>query len=126
MWHHQGILTMAIASITVQEVAALRQQGQAADLLDVRTPAEYQAVHAEGARLVPLQTLTYDAAIAERPAPAEPLYVICKSGGRSLQACTKLAAGGLNAVNVAGGTDAWVAAGLPVVRGAGASGRSGG
>src|SRR5690606_38705444 len=32
-------------------------------------------------------------------------------------ACEQLAAAGLNVVNVAGGTSAWDAAGLPVVRG---------
>ena len=49
---------------------------------------------------------------------SEPLYVICKSGGRSRQACEKfIKAGFTNVVNVEGGTTACIEAGLPVVRG---------
>ncbi|MEZ6066663.1 MAG: DUF2892 domain-containing protein [Planctomycetaceae bacterium] len=45
------------------------------------------------------------------------MYVICKSGSRGSKACEQLAASGLDVVNVDGGTEAWAAAGLPVVRG---------
>jgi rhodanese-related sulfurtransferase len=46
------------------------------------------------------------------------LYVICRSGNRSSKACQKfIDAGYTNVVNVEGGTSAWDAAGLPVVRG---------
>jgi 3-mercaptopyruvate sulfurtransferase SseA len=48
----------------------------------------------------------------------EPLYLICAGGVRSAKACQKFIAAGFdNVVNVEGGTNAWVAAGLPVVRG---------
>lgn len=48
----------------------------------------------------------------------EPLYVICRSGGRGQQACEKFTKAGFpNVVNVEGGTMACVEAGLPVVRG---------
>ncbi|MCA9056758.1 MAG: DUF2892 domain-containing protein, partial [Planctomycetaceae bacterium] len=40
-----------------------------------------------------------------------------KSGNRGKQACEKLEAAGVHVVNVEGGTQAWEAAGLPVVRG---------
>ena len=44
--------------------------------------------------------------------------MICKSGGRGRQACEQLIAAGFsNVVNVDGGTQAWDAAGLPVMRG---------
>ena len=57
--------------------------------------------------------------MATRRYPGEPLYVICKSGGRSAQACAAFAAAGFadQVVNVEGGTLAWAAAGLPVVKG---------
>lgn len=89
------------------------------ELIDVRTPVEYREVHATPARNVPLDTLDPEALMGGRNGnAAEPLYVICKSGGRSTQACQKLiAAGHDNIVNVEGGTDAWVDAGLPVERG---------
>ena len=48
----------------------------------------------------------------------EPLYLICRSGGRGRQACEKfLAAGFTNIINVDGGTLACVECGLPLVRG---------
>jgi len=89
------------------------------DLIDVRTPVEFEQVHAEGARLAPLSDLDVAAVVAGRAAGAgEPVYVICKSGGRAAKACAAFAAAGhVNVISVAGGTDAWVAAGLPVVRG---------
>jgi rhodanese-related sulfurtransferase len=93
-------------------------------LLDVRTPTEFREVHAEGARLLPLDRLDPHAVMQSRGQSLnghgeEPLYVICQSGNRARQAAEKfLAAGYANVVNVEGGTNAWAAAGLPVVRGA--------
>ncbi len=44
-----------------------------------------------------------------------PIHFVCKSGARSLIALHKLHMDGLqHVVNVAGGTDGWVAEGLPV------------
>lgn len=40
-------------------------------------------------------------------------YVICQSGARSLRAVEALTARGIDAVNVEGGTSAWLLAGLP-------------
>jgi rhodanese-related sulfurtransferase len=45
--------------------------------------------------------------------------VICKVGGRSRKAAEFLRARGIDAVNVAGGTLAWIEAGEPVVTGEG-------
>jgi rhodanese-related sulfurtransferase len=105
-------------TITPQELAELRSSGKAVELIDVRTPVEFREVHIDFARNVPLDRLDSAAIRGERNGSAdEPLYVICRSGGRGQQACEKLTAAGLNVVNVAGGTAAWDAAGLPVVRG---------
>jgi hydroxyacylglutathione hydrolase len=47
---------------------------------------------------------------------AEPVAVHCKSGYRSMIACSLLErAGHRNVINVIGGIDAWHAAGLPEV-----------
>ena len=104
-------------TISPQELAGLRSAGQQFELLDVRTPVEFREIHADCARNVPLDRLDAQAIRAERSDPGKPLYVICRSGNRARQACEKLAAAGLNVVNVAGGTLAWDAAGLPVIRG---------
>ena len=106
-------------AVPASEVAARRSRGLPADLIDVRTPVEFAAVHAEGARLVPLDKLDPQAVMSARSGPAdEPLYVICKSGGRAARAVEKFrAAGFANVICVEGGTAAWEQAGLPVVRG---------
>lgn len=88
-----------------------------ADVVDVRTPGEYAAVHAEGARLVPLSDLEPTKLAAARTGT---IYLICKSGRRAMTAAEKCVAAGVSDVAVVeGGTDGWVAAGLPVVRGKG-------
>ena len=48
---------MAVHAVTPHELNRLRQQGEATELIDVRTPAEYEQVHADGAKLVPLDHL---------------------------------------------------------------------
>ncbi|MAT15758.1 MAG: sulfurtransferase [Planctomyces sp.] len=105
-------------SITVDQLASLNNQ-EPVELIDVRTPAEYREVHSTIARNVPLNSLDPDAVMQSRNGSAQkPLYVICRSGGRSTKACEKFVKAGYdNIVNVEGGTAAWDNAGLPVVRG---------
>ena len=105
-------------SITPQQLAALHNSGQAVELIDVRTPAEFREVHVSFARNVPLDRLEASQIAAAREGRLEePLYVICLSGGRGVKACEQLSAAGMNALNIEGGTLAWAAANLPVVRG---------
>jgi rhodanese-related sulfurtransferase len=110
---------VSIPTISPREVQALRSGGQAVDLLDVRTAMEFREVHAEGACNVPLDALDPAQVMSSRNGrTGQPLYVLCRSGGRSKQACEKfITAGFPNVVNVEGGTLAWIEAGLPVVRG---------
>jgi rhodanese-related sulfurtransferase len=106
------------ASILPKQLAELHRIEPSTGLIDVRMPAEFRAMHVDFARNVPLDRLNPNEFAAERNGRAnETLYVICQSGSRGKLACEKLVAAGLNAVNVEGGTLAWVAAGLPVVRG---------
>ncbi len=96
------------------------EQGQTdIDVIDVRMPTEFREIHAQCARNVPLDSLDPRAVMAARNGSADqPLYVICRSGNRSAQACKKfIDAGFENVINVEGGTVAWEKAKLPVVRG---------
>jgi rhodanese-related sulfurtransferase len=110
---------MSINAISPQQLHALKTAGQPVDLLDVRTPMEFREVHAQYACNAPLDSLDpANVMLARNGSGDQPLYVICRSGGRSKQACGKfITAGFPNVVNVEGGTLAWVEAGLPVVRG---------
>ncbi len=110
---------MTYASITAHQLYEKVQAGQHVELIDVRTPVEFQEVHAREARNVPLDSPQLRQLLQSRNGSAgDPLYVICQGGSRSTKACDRLlAAGYTNVVNVEGGTRAWEAAGLPVVRG---------
>ena len=92
-------------NITVEQLATLA----APQLIDVREPDEFAAAHAVGAVNVPLGTVA-SALLSDETATT---YVICQSGGRSLRAVEALTARGIDAVNVEGGTSAWLLAGLP-------------
>jgi len=83
-------------------------------LLDVRNPDEFDEAHVPGAVLIPLAEL--EQRLAEVP-DGEPLAVICRSGARSMVACEMLASLPRTAVNVTGGTLAWMASGRDTVAG---------
>jgi rhodanese-related sulfurtransferase len=80
--------------------------------IDVRTPEEYSAGHAYRAVNIPLDTLSQN---LDRIEKNEPVYLICATGRRSMQAAQMLSAAGYpRVINVAGGTAAWREAGLPM------------
>ena len=112
-------MSVSIQSISPRELFALRTAGRPLNLIDVRTPSEFREVHVESARNVPLDALEPAQVMLGRGVPAHrPIYIICRSGGRSRQACEKfIAAGFSEVVNVEGGTQSWSQAGLPVVGG---------
>ena len=101
-----------MSEIDVHQLHAARADG--AEIIDVREPAEYVTGHVPGARLVPMSQL--GARVQEIPRDRR-VYVVCASGNRSGAMTDLLRARGIDAVNVTGGTKAWVAAGLPVVEG---------
>ena len=115
------VKTEAIDLIKPADLARLWQSNPQLAVIDVRTAGEYESVHAAGAKLEPLHELDEQRLIASLQSAEQPVYILCKSGIRATQAAEKLMAAGLaSPVVVEGGTDAWVAANLPVER----SGRS--
>lgn len=101
-----------VPEIDITEAVTRRAEG--VPIIDVREPDEYREGHAPGARLIPLGTVADR--IGEVP-DSGPVMIICKSGGRSKQAAEVLRAAGIDAINVAGGTMAWIEAGHHVVTG---------
>jgi rhodanese-related sulfurtransferase len=103
---------MTIPEIDVDELAARLDAG--AVLFDVREPDEYNEAHVGGAVLVPLGTVPDS--VARFPVDG-PVLVICRSGARSARAVEFLRGQGVDAVNVVGGTLAWLASERPCVTG---------
>jgi hydroxyacylglutathione hydrolase len=81
------------------------ESGNAAPLLDVRTPGEWDAFHVEGSLHIPLPALPRR--MKELP-KSEPLAVICGAGNRSSIAASLLQADGFQLVqNIVGGVAAY-------------------
>lgn len=103
---------MEIEEISVEDLAPRLDAG--AVLLDVREHREVAEVRVPGVVHIPLGELL--ARMADLPRTDE-MYVICRSGNRSKTACTQLHTAGRPAVNVAGGTLAWIDSGRPTESG---------
>ncbi len=85
---------MGVSTISPSTLAQLYGSGKKLDLIDVRTPAEFQEVHVEFARNVPLDRLDPAQIVQARNGSAnEPLYIVCRSGGRRQQACEQVPQG---------------------------------
>jgi molybdenum cofactor guanylyltransferase len=106
---------VAVSEIEVDELAERLRDG--VRLIDVREPDEYTGGHVPGAVSIPLGTVPDHLDDFRGDGPT---YVICQSGGRSRRACEFVDAQGLEGVetvNVAGGTSAWIASGRDTVGG---------
>jgi rhodanese-related sulfurtransferase len=109
-------MPQTLTHVTVEELRRRLAQGQDCQLVDVRECAEYDAEHIAGARLVPLSTFAQQVGEIDRE---RPVYVVCRSGTRATQAAERLQQLGYPDVRIlAGGLQAWIAAGQAVERGA--------
>lgn len=85
-------------------------------LLDVRTPEEFDEGHIAGATLVDVN----DSSFVERAVAIldkqRPVAVYCRSGRRSARAANLLAAQGYTVTNLNGGVMAWQDAGKTLIK----------
>ncbi len=98
-----------VPEVDVHELETVLIQG--AVLIDVREAEEFEVARVPGACLIPL------AEVAERRSEipdGSRVYLICAKGGRSRVAAELLREAGTDAVNVVGGTTAWLEAGKSV------------
>ena len=97
--------TPPLPEISPQELKQKLDANESVLLLDVREPSEYDIVHLEDARLIPLNTLPHH--IDSLPSDQE-IVVYCHHGTRSLYATAYLHQNGFNeAKNLTGGIDQW-------------------
>jgi glyoxylase-like metal-dependent hydrolase (beta-lactamase superfamily II)/rhodanese-related sulfurtransferase len=114
-WRKAGLPVIRTPQISPAELNQKLRDGnwRAADILDVRREGEWQAGHIGDVQCCALDTFPQGLPAIDRE---RPVAVHCKSGYRSIIACSLLErAGHRNVVNVSGGFDAWHAAGLPEV-----------
>ncbi len=106
-----------VQGMDVPEIDVLQLQerlAEGAPLIDVREDDELAEARVPGVQHIPLGE------VAERVADVPTsgtVYVICARGARSAKAAAHYRAAGIDAVNVAGGTLAWIDAGLPTESG---------
>ena len=105
--------------ITPHELLKLTEENDNVTLIDVRTPAEFNEVHLNCARNIPLDRLDPKAFVDENQIDEDQQVVlICRSGSRGKMACDKFQKNGfMNVINVEGGTEACLALDFEVTRG---------
>lgn len=100
-------------NITPKEAYKIIESGEV-KVIDVRTPDEFAGGHIVGAQNIDIYGSRFLEIIRELPND-ETYIVVCRSGGRSSQACSHMNEAGLTGlVNLAGGMTAWESAGLPI------------
>jgi rhodanese-related sulfurtransferase len=117
-----------IKEVNINALAATLKQHADAVLIDVREPAEYTQQHISGAVNYPRGVLEMnihnhpkvaasgcEPQIALQQLSQQPVYLICRSGGRSALAAESLQRMGFTQVySVDGGMQAWLDANMPV------------
>lgn len=93
-------------TITVEELKSKLDAGETLNLVDVREPHE-NAEFNIGGILLPLGKVMTMQVDEIEELKASPVYVYCRSGNRSGQACLILETMGFQPINVAGGMLAW-------------------
>lgn len=105
-----------VANVSVSQLKALIDSGAKLAVVDVREPSETAVGVIEGALLYPWNSGVLEAKHAELPSD-RPIYVICRSGNRSVPASAFLAKNGHACVhNTEGGMLAWTAASYPTAK----------
>ena len=95
---HQLISQEEFAKILTKEI----------QLLDVRTPQEYQQGYIEGAFLINFFDPDFVTKVSTRFDKNKPLYIYCAVGGRSNKAARKLISVGFDSVyDLKGGFTKW-------------------
>ena len=104
---------MTIKEISVAELVTFIKHG--VRVVDVRETDEYESGHVPGAIHIALSSIPDHISEFQFDVP---VYLVCRSGSRSMQACEFLHDSGVtNVVNVAGGTMGWITSRNNVVMG---------
>jgi len=106
-----------IHECTVSELKQKLDAKENIQFIDCREQAEWNEANIPGATLIPLSELEakYETVLKDKNAP---IYIHCRSGKRSMNACMFLLSKGFsNLTNVEGGIMSWMDAGYPTKNG---------
>jgi len=106
-----------VKTIHPLKLDALLKASQPVEIVDIRSRAEFEKVHIEGAHSIPSAEISAEKLVCARELlQTEPLYLVSESGALAqLQACDLERQGLDNVVIVSGGMRRWQSDGLPVV-----------
>lgn len=106
--------SQSVTTISPEAFAEKIESTQNAQILDVRTPEEFSAEHLLNAKNIDWLGTQFEAD-AKKLDKTKPVFVYCKSGGRSKKACSKLNELGFTTIyEMDGGFLKWSATGLNV------------
>lgn len=103
---------MGIHNVSVDDLN-LDLASKEVELLDVRTVGEFQSGHVAQAKNIPLHEISSNNKLIANLDKEKPIYLICRSGNRSLSAAVKLKRLGFDVTNVRGGMTLWQMKSLP-------------
>jgi len=107
---------MSIKTITAAEVFRLSQESGGITIIDVRESDEFAEASSPLAENFPLSIFD-TTSFAERRDKRRAVYMLCRSGKRSLRGAQLLESVGFEVIyNIEGGMIAWEASGLPILR----------
>jgi hydroxyacylglutathione hydrolase len=112
-WNGAGLAIAETSLVNVEDLAYRITAGKVGTLVDVREKGEMEQGTIAGAINLPYREIRTCETV---PSLVEPVAVFCNSGNRSSVAASLLERLGLSVMNVAGGTTAWMEAGLPLAQ----------
>ena len=112
-WKRAGLPTNTNPMISPQELHAQMQSKESPLVVDVRLPAEWMGLRIGTVVNIPLSELAQKAGKLDR---SQPVVAVCNSAYRSNMAVGILERAGFKQpASLAGGSEAWIDAGLPVI-----------
>lgn len=97
-----------IRTVNATEFSQLIKDSKPVQLVDVRTPEEFQAGHIPGAILIDVKSADFNRLAEEKLKKDLPVAVYCRSGMRSLKAANQLKEKGFKPIyNLKGGFMEW-------------------
>ena len=100
--------------VNVEEFQKFISKGNV-QLVDVRTPDEFKAGHIKNAKLINFYDSDFKEQSIQKLDKNKPVYLYCRSGGRSANAAKKYKEAGFTKVyNLLGGFNAWSSKNLEI------------